>query len=172
MQDNTHCTISCSHNFQSADKKNTHCSKQHKGNRGHWEQKGGVPLNESFREGHSTHFYEMPVLLNQGPSTTEMLKSGIPVKIHQTRARTKAEKALEPAWNQDTTAHSACRARLYTREEDGLLQNLVAQGLSWNEIEALFSQHFTGRSSRSLQMRWSRNLKFALPSLSTRRSKH
>lgn len=169
VQDGSHC-IPYSCNFQSAnelDKGNAHCSKQHKSDRGDWER---------WMEPHSTNPSEstQPVStrsrcfsVKDNPPQPKSLKTD---KIHQTRARTQAEKVTKPAWDLDATHHYFCRARLYSGEEDGLLRNLVAQKLSWNKIEGVFSHHFPGRSSGSLQMRWSRYLRFDLPSRSTRRS--
>lgn len=82
----------------------------------------------------------------------------------RTRARARAE-ALEAF-----CSLSASRsARPYSAAEEEVLQNLVARGLAWKQIEREFGQLFAKRTLRSLQLHWSRNLK--LTALPTRRSK-
>lgn len=82
----------------------------------------------------------------------------------RTRARARAEATEE--FSSLSTSRSA---RPYSAAEDEVLQNLVARGLAWEEIEKEFGLRFAKRTSRSLQMRWSRILK--LTALSTRCSK-
>ncbi|KAF7155561.1 hypothetical protein CNMCM6106_004707 [Aspergillus hiratsukae] len=77
----------------------------------------------------------------------------------RTRARARAE--ASKASSSMPTPHSA---RPYSAPEDEALQKLVARGLAWEEIEKEFGLRFTKRTSRSLQMRWSRNLKLTAPS--------
>jgi hypothetical protein len=82
----------------------------------------------------------------------------------RTRARARAE-----AREEFSSLPTSRGARPYSAAEDEVLQILVARGLAWEEIEKEFGLRFAKRTSRSLQMRWSRNLKLTAPS--TRSSK-
>lgn len=77
----------------------------------------------------------------------------------RTRARARAE-----ASKASTSSSTLRSARPYSATEDDALQKLVARGLAWEEIEKEFGLRFAKRTSRSLQMRWSRNLKLTAPS--------
>ncbi|KAL4935373.1 hypothetical protein BDV06DRAFT_217472 [Aspergillus oleicola] len=70
----------------------------------------------------------------------------------RTRARTRAE--ASPSFP------SRQRARPYSDSEDEFLRELVYRKLSWEGIEEEFGRRFAGRDWKSLQGRWSRNLKF------------
>lgn len=88
----------------------------------------------------------------------------------RTRARARAEAASKPVHDLCSIRRSSLRARPYTRAEDNLLQKLMDQGLSWEEVGKAFSQHFVGRDLGPLQMCWS-SLKLASLSNPTRYSK-
>ncbi|RHZ43721.1 SANT/Myb-like DNA-binding domain-containing protein [Aspergillus thermomutatus] len=79
----------------------------------------------------------------------------------RTRARARARAEASEASSSLPTPRSA---RPYSAAEDEVLQKLVARGLAWEEIEKEFGLRFAKRTSRSLQMRWSRNLKLTAPS--------
>ncbi|KAB8069211.1 hypothetical protein BDV29DRAFT_57269 [Aspergillus leporis] len=83
----------------------------------------------------------------------------------RTRARVKSEARAEASPSFPTSR----RVQPYSTAEDELLGKLVARGLPWEQIEKEFGQVFPGRNVRSLQLRWSRNLKSA--ARSTRCSK-
>jgi hypothetical protein len=70
----------------------------------------------------------------------------------QTRARTRAEASRSFPGRQ--------RPRPYSNSEDEFLRDLMHRKLSWEEIEKEFGRRFAGRDRKSLQGRWSRNLKF------------
>ncbi|CEL09519.1 hypothetical protein ASPCAL12654 [Aspergillus calidoustus] len=70
----------------------------------------------------------------------------------QTRARTKAEASR--------SFPSLQRARPYSDSEDEFLRELMHRKLSWEGIVNEFGRRFAGRDRKSLQGRWSRNLKF------------
>lgn len=88
----------------------------------------------------------------------------------RTRARARAEEAPKPVHDLCSTRRSSRRARPYTRAEDNLLQKLMDQGLSWEEIGKQFSKHFAGRDPRSLQMRWS-SLNLSNPTIYSNRKR-
>lgn len=88
-------------------------------------------------------------------------------RVPRTRARARAEAAPQLV-RDDATCPLSSKTQLYSEAEDKLLRNLVEQGLPWNEVEKAFCQRFPGRNLRSLQMRWSRKLKFAVPLPSAR----
>ncbi|RDH26293.1 hypothetical protein BDQ94DRAFT_164598 [Aspergillus welwitschiae] len=70
----------------------------------------------------------------------------------RTRARARAEASR--------SFPSRHRGRPYSDAEDALLRELVYRKLEWEHIEEEFGRRFTGRDLKSLQRRWSRNLKF------------
>ena len=88
----------------------------------------------------------------------------------RTRARARAETASKLVHDLCSIHRSSRRARPYNRAEDNILQKLMDQGLSWEEVGKTFSQHFVGRDLRPLKMRWS-SLKLATSSNPTRYSK-
>jgi hypothetical protein len=92
------------------------------------------------------------------------LETGEKASGPRTRARVRAE-----ASEASTSLPTRRNARPYSAAEDEVLQKLVARGLTWDEIEKEFGLLFARRTSRSLQMRWSRNLNLTIPS--TRSSK-
>lgn len=75
----------------------------------------------------------------------------------RTRARVRAEARAEVSRSLPTSR----KAHPYSTAEDDLLGRLVTRGLSWEQIKNEFGQVFAGRNVRSLQVRWSRTLKFA-----------
>ncbi len=70
----------------------------------------------------------------------------------RTRARARAEASA--------SFLSCRRSRPYSDAEDELLCELVNRKLQWEQIEEEFGRRFAGRDRKSLQGRWSRNLKF------------
>ncbi|GKZ33055.1 hypothetical protein AbraIFM66950_002774 [Aspergillus brasiliensis] len=70
----------------------------------------------------------------------------------RTRARARAEASSHLSHNR--------AVRLYSAAEDDLLRNLVLRGLPWEQIEHEFGPEFAKRGKKSLQGRWSKNLKF------------
>ncbi|GKZ75217.1 hypothetical protein AnigIFM60653_002609 [Aspergillus niger] len=70
----------------------------------------------------------------------------------RTRARARAEASR--------SFPSRQRGRPYSDAEDELLRELVYRKIEWEHIEEEFGRRFTGRDLKSLQRRWSRNLKF------------
>ncbi|KAK9646498.1 hypothetical protein HCH54_005238 [Aspergillus fumigatus] len=73
----------------------------------------------------------------------------------RTRARARAEAS--------SSVPNPRGTRPYSAAEDGILQKLVARGLAWDEIEKEYGLRFAKRTSRSLQMRWSRTQKLTAP---------
>jgi hypothetical protein len=85
----------------------------------------------------------------------------------RTRARARAE-----ASEASSSLSTSRSARPYSAAEDEVLQNLVARGLAWKQIERESGQLFAKRTLRSLQLHWSRNLKpTALPTRSSKRKR-
>lgn len=85
------------------------------------------------------------------------------------RSRARARAEASEAFSSLSTSRSA---RPYSAAEDEVLQNLVARGLAWEQIERDFGQLFAKRTLRSLQLHWSRNLKpTALPTRSSKRKR-
>ena len=136
-----------------------------------------VQANKSFHWRNLTSFHKNQVLLHWKYTAT----AGVPREWYRvnpiscyiktargprTRMKARAEAATVCEFN--SSCHLSCRTHLYSRAEDDLLQNLMDQGLSWDEVRKSFSQRFAGRELRSPQMHWSRSLKFTLLSLSTR----
>jgi hypothetical protein len=74
----------------------------------------------------------------------------------RTRARTRAEACR--------SSPSRQQARPYSVAEDELLRELMHRKLRWEEIEEEFGRRFARKDRKSLQGRWSRNLKFVTPS--------
>ncbi|KAB8227553.1 uncharacterized protein BDW43DRAFT_316728 [Aspergillus alliaceus] len=72
-----------------------------------------------------------------------------------TRARARA-KAL-------CTFPTSRKTQPYSAIEDDRLRELVEKGLTWEQIWMISGQQFAGRTLRSLQMRWSRNLRYTTP---------
>jgi hypothetical protein len=71
----------------------------------------------------------------------------------RTRARARAEASHSLPTSRKTQHYSA--------SEDDRLRELVGKGLTWEQIWMIFGQQFTGRTLRSLQVRWSRKLRYA-----------
>ncbi|KAE8374692.1 hypothetical protein BDV26DRAFT_34525 [Aspergillus bertholletiae] len=87
------------------------------------------------------------------------LETGIETRSGpRTRARVRAEARDEASRCFPTSR----RVQPYSTAEGELLRKLVVRGLPWEQIENEFGQVFARRNARSLQMRWSRNLKFAV----------
>ncbi|KAF4211299.1 hypothetical protein CNMCM5878_002836 [Aspergillus fumigatiaffinis] len=92
-------------------------------------------------------------------SAVAALKTDEKASRPRTRARVRAE-----ASEASSSLPTPRSARPYSAAEDEILQKLVARGLAWEEIEKEFGLLFAKRTSRSLQMRWSRNLNLTAPS--------
>jgi hypothetical protein len=103
------------------------------------------------------------ISIPEGPSCTA-LETDEKASGPRTREKVRAEAA-----GASTSLPTPRSARPYSAAEDEVLQKLVASGLAWDEIEKEFGLLFAKRTSRSLQMRWSRNLNLTVPS--TRSSK-
>ncbi|KAF7590268.1 hypothetical protein BBP40_003106 [Aspergillus hancockii] len=71
----------------------------------------------------------------------------------RTRARAGAE-----AFHSFSTSH---KGQPYSTVEDKRLRKLVERGLPWDQIWMIFGEHFAGRTLKSLQVRWSRHLRYA-----------